>query len=65
MNAFHELMDRISAPKAETVIKHGNAITPYREVEREKFNTQIAAVLYGSMQCKQLDQYHYWMTAPA
>ena len=47
----------------ETLIKFGNAITPYRVIVAEQFNTEFAANLYGSLECTERckeSQYHYW-----
>lgn len=50
-------------PVFETIIKHGNAIEPYRIVDKQTFHTEFAALLYGRLECTRLserDQYHYW-----
>ena len=43
-----------------TRVFHGNAITPYRVVAEEAFNTEFAARLFGWLTCVSLGEYHYW-----
>jgi hypothetical protein len=47
----------------DAVIKHGNAVSPYREIAHERFHTKLAAQMFGTLECVKLcksDQYHYW-----
>ena len=50
----------MESTQTTVIVSHGNAVMPYTVVERQTFNTEFAARLFGYLTCLQRGQYYHW-----